>query len=54
MLADLGTEFRGAGTLYKLWPSVGTSHSHIHATIELMAEHHLTPEDIARHPGLRG
>ncbi|WP_406020632.1 MmgE/PrpD family protein [Nocardioides sp. NBC_00850] len=46
MLADLGTDFRGAGTLYKLWPSVGTSHSHIHATIELLAEHHLEPEDI--------
>jgi 2-methylcitrate dehydratase PrpD len=47
MLADLGVDFRGAGTLYKLWPSVGTSHSHIHATIELMAEEHLEPEDIA-------
>ena len=39
ILADLGREYRGAGTMYKLWPSVGTSHSHIHATIELMAEH---------------
>jgi 2-methylcitrate dehydratase PrpD len=47
MVADLGDDFRGAGTLYKLWPSVGTSHSHIHATIELMAEEHLKPEDIA-------
>jgi 2-methylcitrate dehydratase PrpD len=46
ILADLGQEYRGAGTLYKLWPSVGTSHSHIHATIELMAEHDLTPESI--------
>ncbi|MGY1495757.1 MmgE/PrpD family protein [Streptomyces sp. QTS52] len=46
MLAELGSDYRGAGTLYKLWPSVGTSHSHIHATIELMAEHHLEPEDI--------
>ncbi len=47
MLSGLGTDFRGAGTLYKLWPSVGTSHSHIHATIQLMREHHLAPEDIA-------
>lgn len=47
MLADLGSDFRGAGTLYKLWPSVGTSHSHIHAAIELMAERQLDPEDIA-------
>lgn len=47
MMAGLGSEFRGAGTLYKLWPSVGTSHSHIHATAELMNEHGLQPEDIA-------
>ena len=46
MLAGLGTEFRGAGTLYKLWPAVGTSHSHIHATIELVTDHQLAPEDI--------
>jgi 2-methylcitrate dehydratase PrpD len=46
ILADLGQEYRGAVTLYKLWPSVGTAHSHIHATIELMAEHDLTPESI--------
>ena len=46
MLEDLGTDFRGAGTLYKLWPAVGTSHSHIHATIELMTEHGLQPEDL--------
>ena len=28
------------------WPSVGTSHSHIHATIELIAEHDLSLDDI--------
>ena len=29
ILRDLGQEYQGATTLYKLWPSVGTSHSHI-------------------------
>ncbi len=47
MLSDLGHDFRGGGTLYKVWPSVGTSHSHIHATIELVTEHDLSPESIA-------
>ncbi|TDO51678.1 2-methylcitrate dehydratase PrpD [Kribbella sp. VKM Ac-2527] len=46
MLAGLGHEYRGAGTLYKLWPSVGTSHSHIHAMIELMSENALAGEDL--------
>ena len=36
ILATSARIFRGAGTLYKLWPSVGTSHSHIHATLQLM------------------
>jgi 2-methylcitrate dehydratase PrpD len=44
MVAGLGT---GSGTLYKPWPSVGTSHSHIHATVQLMAEHRLSVSDIA-------
>jgi 2-methylcitrate dehydratase PrpD len=47
MLAGLGSEFTGAGTLYKPWPSVGTSHSHIHATLQLVAEHQLAAADIA-------
>jgi 2-methylcitrate dehydratase PrpD len=47
MLADLGKDFRGGGTLYKVWPAVGTSHGHIHAVVELMREHGLTVEDIA-------
>ena len=47
MLAGLGTEFRGADTLYKAWPSVGTSHSHIQAVVDLVSAHDLAPEDIA-------
>jgi 2-methylcitrate dehydratase PrpD len=46
MLTDLGKDYRGAGTLYKLWPAVGTSHSHIHATVELMVQHDLSPDDL--------
>ncbi|WP_230673268.1 MmgE/PrpD family protein [Rathayibacter sp. Leaf248] len=46
ILHDLGSDFRGAGTLYKLWPSVGTSHSHIHATLKLMEELGIAADDI--------
>ena len=47
LLAGLGTEFLGSSTLYKKWPSVGTAHSHIYATIQLVEELDLRPEDIA-------
>ena len=47
MLDGLGSEFLGAETLYKVWPSVGTSHSHIQATLELVVEHDLRVDDIA-------
>lgn len=46
ILEDLGSDYQGGGTLYKLWPSVGTAHSHIHATIDLMTHHDLNLEDI--------
>lgn len=46
ILEDLGGDYQGGGTLYKLWPSVGTAHSHIHATIDLMTHHDLNLEDI--------
>ena len=54
MLADLGTDFRGAGTLYKLWPSVGTSHGHIHATIRIMHEENLAPTTSTRFASTSG
>ena len=47
ILDGLGRDYLGGLTLYKRWPAVGTAHSHIHATIELMAEHGLTVDDIA-------
>ncbi|MCX4834318.1 MULTISPECIES: MmgE/PrpD family protein [unclassified Streptomyces] len=46
ILADLGTDYQGGGTLYKPWPAVGTAHSHIHATIGLMTDHGLATDDI--------
>jgi 2-methylcitrate dehydratase PrpD len=46
MLAGLGTDYRGSGTLYKRWPSVGTSHSHIHATIDLATRYDLSAGEI--------
>jgi 2-methylcitrate dehydratase PrpD len=46
ILADLGRDYRGALTLFKAWPSVGTSHSHIHATIGLVTQHDLHPDEI--------
>lgn len=46
ILADLGADYRGGSTLYKPWPAVGTAHSHIHATIQLVTENDLEPDDI--------
>jgi 2-methylcitrate dehydratase PrpD len=46
ILADLGRHHEGVDTLYKIWPSVGTSHSHVHATIELVVRHDLQLDDI--------
>ncbi|QLH13024.1 MmgE/PrpD family protein [Paracoccus pantotrophus] len=48
ILAGLGAEFQGAGTLYKRWPCVGTAHSHMKAAIDIMAENGLKTGDIAR------
>ncbi|MFF7655649.1 hypothetical protein ACFZCY_38445 [Streptomyces sp. NPDC007983] len=42
----MGTDYQGSQTLYKPWPAVGTAHSHVHAIIGLMADHHLVPDDI--------
>lgn len=46
LVNGLGKIYTGGSTLYKRWPSVGTAHSHIHATIELMKEHNLDATDI--------
>ncbi|RAM37399.1 MmgE/PrpD family protein [Arthrobacter globiformis] len=46
ILNGLGRKFEGAGTLYKLWPTVGTAHSHIHAIIELLNENGLHLDEV--------
>ncbi|WP_457253648.1 MmgE/PrpD family protein [Pedococcus sp. P5_B7] len=48
MLTDLGKDFQGSTTLYKMWPAVGTAHSHISATIGLMVDHNIVPNEIAQ------
>ena len=47
ILDGLGQDYTGGLTLYKRWPAVGTAHSHIHATIELVRQHDLKVSDIA-------
>lgn len=47
LVHELGVQFHGGQTLYKRWPTVGTAHSHIHATIGIVAEHGLALDDIA-------
>jgi 2-methylcitrate dehydratase PrpD len=46
ILRDLGTDYTGGQTLYKRWPAVGTSHSHIHATIGLVNDYAIACEAI--------
>jgi 2-methylcitrate dehydratase PrpD len=46
MLTDLGRDFQGSSTLYKLWPAVGTSHGHISATVGLVVDNDIAAEDI--------
>jgi 2-methylcitrate dehydratase PrpD len=47
LLKDLGSDFLGAGTLYKRWPCVGTSHSHMKAVIDIVTEKDLSVDGIA-------
>lgn len=47
MLAGLGTDLLGSGTLYKRWPCVGTAHSHMKAAIDIVTENALSVDDIA-------
>jgi 2-methylcitrate dehydratase PrpD len=44
----LGRTYSGGRTLYKQWPAVGTSHSHVHATIGLMREHGIDAAQVDR------
>ena len=48
MLAGLGETFLGEDLCYKPWPSCGLSHSYIHASRRLIAEHKIKADDIAQ------
>jgi len=47
ILKDLGRDYKGGRMLYKRWPSVGTAHSHMQATIDIITVQNLQPADIA-------
>lgn len=47
IVAALGKEFLGSGTLYKRWPCVGTAHSHMKAAIDIVKRNNLQPTEIA-------
>lgn len=47
IIANLGKQFLGAGTLYKRWPCVGTAHSHMKAAIDIVIQNDLAPSQIA-------
>lgn len=47
ILADLGTDLMGSGTLYKRWPCVGTAHSHMKAAIDIVSRNDVDLDDIA-------
>ena len=46
IVAALGKEFLGSGTLYKRWPCVGTAHSHMKAAIDIVKRNNLRPAEI--------
>ena len=46
IVSGLGQQYTGDLTLFKRWPAVGTSHSHIHATIGLVVDNDVKPEHI--------
>lgn len=48
MRAGLGKDFLGSEIAYKPWPSCGLSHVYIDTTQQMMREHGLGPEDIAK------
>jgi 2-methylcitrate dehydratase PrpD len=43
---ELGTRFRGEEVSFKPWPTCGGTHTGIQATLELVAEHVILPEDV--------
>jgi 2-methylcitrate dehydratase PrpD len=47
IVKDIGADFQSGAMLYKRWPCVGTSHSHLKAAIDIVVEHNLNSQDIA-------
>jgi len=46
IISELGKKFEGAYVGFKPWPSCGTTHIYIDATLQIVSEHDILPEDI--------
>ena len=46
LISELGKRFEGANVGFKPWPSCGTTHIYIDATLQIVSEHNIAPEDI--------
>jgi 2-methylcitrate dehydratase PrpD len=46
LISELGKQFEGANVGFKPWPSCGTTHIYIDATLQIVSEHDISPEDI--------
>jgi len=45
-LTEVGEKFKILDTAYKPYPADGTTHGHVTATLELVKEHDIKPEDV--------
>lgn len=46
LTSELGKRFEGVNVGFKPWPSCGTTHIYIDATLQIVSEHDIAPEDI--------
>lgn len=46
LTSDLGKRFEGTNVGFKPWPSCGTSHIYIDATLQIVSEHKIASDDI--------
>jgi 2-methylcitrate dehydratase PrpD len=44
--SKLGKRFEGASVGFKPWPSCGTSHIYVDATLQIVNEHNIAPDDV--------
>jgi 2-methylcitrate dehydratase PrpD len=54
LLKDLGKNFEGINVGYKPWPSCSTTHTYIGATLSLISDHNIKPEDIKQMTAIGG